>query len=250
MEKPSFTVQIIGTGNAFAKRYFNTSNLITSSGGKRVLIDCGSTVPLALKEGEVALDTIDAIFISHIHADHVGGLEEVAYFFKYILNRKPTLIVAEDIIDTLWENTLKGGLAERVEDTIHDFFKIITFKPYQRLSLGDIELRPVPVKHIPGKPSYGVYVNDTVLFTCDTVFDPELIKAAFESHKVKAVFHDCQLSGEKGTVHTTLREILSLPKEYHEKIYLTHYGDDSRNYESFAGTGLLTLAYQGQRFYY
>ena len=67
-------LQFIGTGDAFGSGgRFNTCFLVESS-GLRFLIDCGATSLTALNRFDVDPDSIDAVFISHLHGDHFGGL--------------------------------------------------------------------------------------------------------------------------------------------------------------------------------
>lgn len=71
-------LRTLGTGNAFAKKNWQSNFLITNN-GKHLLIDCGTYCWLAAEEVGITTADIDAVFISHIHADHVGGLEELAF---------------------------------------------------------------------------------------------------------------------------------------------------------------------------
>ena len=69
----------LGSGNAFTKKNWQ-SNFLIRQNNKWLMIDCGSFAPLALDE-EMGLNEadIDAVYVSHIHADHVGGLEALAF---------------------------------------------------------------------------------------------------------------------------------------------------------------------------
>jgi ribonuclease BN (tRNA processing enzyme) len=80
-------IRVIGCGNAFSMINFNQS-FILEEGGKKLLIDCGSRIPLALINSGIKLADIDAIYISHAHSDHIGGLEEAA-FTRYDWARHP-----------------------------------------------------------------------------------------------------------------------------------------------------------------
>jgi ribonuclease BN (tRNA processing enzyme) len=69
---------MVGTGSGFSKKYYN-NNALFNLNGYRLLVDCGHTAHRSLNELGLSWNhDIDGILITHIHADHVGGLEEVA----------------------------------------------------------------------------------------------------------------------------------------------------------------------------
>ncbi len=82
-------VTCIGCGNAFSKLLFNQSFLLEED-GRKLLIDCGSKIPMALYHHNIDVTEIDDIYISHLHADHIGGLEEMAFGrYDWAMNPKP-----------------------------------------------------------------------------------------------------------------------------------------------------------------
>ena len=103
----------IGCGSAFAKT-LKQNNLLVAKGQENVLIDCGGTCSQSLFEAGVSLRDIDTYLITHSHADHVGGLEEVHMMGRYVLNKKPKMIINETYEKILWEQSLRGG-AEQSE---------------------------------------------------------------------------------------------------------------------------------------
>jgi len=65
---------VIGCGDAFGSgSRYNSCYLLDTTQG-RLMFDCGSTSPHALKRAGVRVSTIDAVVISHCHGDHFGGL--------------------------------------------------------------------------------------------------------------------------------------------------------------------------------
>ena len=62
----------VGDGTASAGR--NHSAYLYSFGGVSVLVDCGEPISRSFKASGLSYDLIDHIFVSHMHADHVGGL--------------------------------------------------------------------------------------------------------------------------------------------------------------------------------
>jgi ribonuclease BN (tRNA processing enzyme) len=48
--------------------------VLLESGSRRVLLDCGSSILQQLERAHVSPSEVDAVFVSHLHADHAGGL--------------------------------------------------------------------------------------------------------------------------------------------------------------------------------
>lgn len=170
------TATIIGCGHSESLINHNSCILIENQQG-RLLIDCGHTTKKALHEQGYSISDIDAIFITHVHGDHVFGLERFAYesLFKY--NKKIRLYFHESLYEELWDQTLKGSLSRIGEGdaTFSDYFDIrpITGKTFEDLGLRfDI----FPVKHTPNKPCYGILVDQKLLYTSDTTTIPDTLK--------------------------------------------------------------------------
>ena len=91
----------LGTGSAFTKRH-NQTNLIVIKGKDHLLIDCGMKAPQALHDLGVSVTNIENILITHSHADHIGGLEEIALMGRYLAKKKPNLVLSETYQHILW----------------------------------------------------------------------------------------------------------------------------------------------------
>ncbi len=229
------TIQMLGTGSAFAKHYYNNNALLDSGEGK-LLIDCGTTASLALHQMGVPLPHIDAILVTHIHADHVGGLEEFGFQMNILHRRKPRLFIAEPLIHPLWEHTLKGGMSQQgMIDKLEDVFEVNVITPGVPTTLvPGIQVELIPTRHIPGKPSYSLFINERLFYSADMVFDPDLLHHLVHERGCRSILHEVQLLGA-GEVHTTLDELLSLPKSLQEQVHLMHYSDDMEQFRDKAG---------------
>lgn len=64
----------LGTGDGWPNGDRNHSSYLYRLGKSRILIDCGESVCRSLTSRGFDWDEIDAVFISHTHSDHVGGL--------------------------------------------------------------------------------------------------------------------------------------------------------------------------------
>ncbi len=87
-------LQFVGCGDAFGSGgRFNTCFHLV---GREInaLIDCGSTSLVSMNKLAINRDAINAIFLSHFHADHVGGLPFFMLEANYILKRERALTVA------------------------------------------------------------------------------------------------------------------------------------------------------------
>ncbi len=236
------TLFFVGVGSAFSKRHYQT-NLLIAKGSDHVLVDCGTKAPQALYELGISVTDIDTYLITHSHADHIGGLEEVMLLNRYVARRRPKIIVSETYQHILWDMSLRGGAAfNEVQDdkylTFGDMWKIV--RPAWRanypretleVNVGTINLKLFRTMHIPEQPatwqeclwSVGLIIDDRVMFTSDTRFDPELLESFGGLFDLEMIFHDAQF--HEGGVHASTKELATLPAETKKKMILVHYGD-------------------------
>ena len=237
-------LKFIGTGSAFSKKFYQ-NNLLVVKGQNHLLVDCGTRTPEALNKVGLSVTNIKNYLITHSHADHIGGLEEVMLVNRYGPGKKPNIIITKSYEDVLWEMSLKGGAAfNETRDgkymEFSDFWKIVRPKPVKYadrersvVTLGDIEIIIFRTKHIPDSSStwedsalsYGLILDKTVLFTSDMRYDPEMVIEFNKEFNFKTIFHDCQLF--KGGVHASIDELSELPSEIKAKMFLMHYQDNA-----------------------
>jgi ribonuclease BN (tRNA processing enzyme) len=234
---------IVGCGHSEALDNFNNNALIQNSQGN-MLIDCGHTIKHALHAQSLSIKDIDSIFITHVHGDHVFGLERVAYesIFKY--KKKIRLIFHESIYDELWTNTLMGSLGKIGEGnrSLDDYFELVILKSFYFQELG-IDFELIPVEHTPNKATFGLYVKDRFFYSSDTKAIPETIKKL----NFDVCFHDATLQ-DWNPVHATLSSLIeSYPLNLRKKIFLMSYEDNWSSFDKIVAKEFKGFAHQSQR---
>jgi ribonuclease BN (tRNA processing enzyme) len=87
-------LQFVGCGDAFGSGgRFNTCFHLVGR-GINALIDCGATSLVALNKLAINRNAIDVIFLSHFHADHIGGVPFFILEATYVLKRERPLTLA------------------------------------------------------------------------------------------------------------------------------------------------------------
>lgn len=260
-KEDNIKITTVGCGNAFSYKNFNQSFVLEET-GNRLLIDCGTRTPLALKEAGIDLESIDAIYISHAHADHVGGLEEVAFLRYDWMNRPihysetekpyaPKLIANEKLMTELWDHTLKGGLdsMEGFDANLETFFEPISVKGNQSFKWGGWTFDLVQQVHIMTgsviKNTFGIMLSKkghkTVYFTTDSQHcSPRQMEVFYQ--KADIILQDCECTGVKPNekefifgsgVHANYGQLagyesansVKLSPEIKAKMWLSHYQD-------------------------
>lgn len=239
----AFKLKFLGTGGSFTRYDVNYHNnaLVTTSAGTKILIDCGMTAPQALHEMGVKPWEIDRVIITHLHSDHIGGLEQLIWERYYTGPSGPGFLPTPVLCGPRLLDPIKTYLEQSLNPYTHRMGYI---DDHWELELAQIDAGPImsiahndqrtnieflDTAHVRGrnidKPAYGFYLTvegRQCYFSGDTTFDLSQIERAASLSDL--IFHECMFFPKyAGTVHTHYGELLTLPKHVKEKIILMHH---------------------------
>lgn len=252
----------LGTGGAFSRSHTNYhNNVLLETDENKILIDCSLMALESLDELGVDPLELDGVIVTHIHGDHVSGLEELGFRGLFLgQGQRFDLITHPNILPSqskkgdqdapdLWENCLKGGMMHiqdedrnAKEADLETYFRPYTSKLFQISEDGPV-FQFIQTDHVSGKYSYGLKIStedEKILFSADA-------RPLKKKHLKWAdtIFHDCMFMPHyKATVHTHLEEIKEMDPDIQEKMYLMHYGDP----EEWEEDELLDVAKKHQTF--
>lgn len=233
-----FKIQFIGVGSAFTTReYYQSNALVIAGSGKKLLIDCGTHAQFALEElginnGNLGRE-IDGVYISHLHADHIGSLEWLAlvtYFNPGF--QRPKLFGIQSLMSDLWNKSLRGGL-ETLEGKIAnltDYFECHPVRINNSFVWENIKFTPVQTVHVVSgmqiQHSYGLMIQEVgsvkrVFLTTDTQFAPYQMRKFYD--QADLILHDCETAPFKSGVHAHYDDLNGLPAPVKAKMWLYHY---------------------------
>jgi ribonuclease BN (tRNA processing enzyme) len=238
-------ITFAGTGSAFTMKNYQTNTIITKN-GKHLMIDAGMDARHLLKDVDLSYKDIDALYITHLHADHIGGVEWLAFttYFDPSVKEKITLIGNNELIRELWNNSLKGGLKsiQGKRTVLNDYFDVQMIKKNGKFVWEDIEFHIVQSVHIMDEyaivPTFGLMMIDPVTqkkidYTGDTQFNPNQIMDFYKDADL--IIQDCETTPFKSGVHANYLDLITLDDDIKKKMVLQHFQDNILDSEDKTG---------------
>ena len=241
-------ITLLGTGGALCdwRVNYNTNAVLHTPEGP-FLIDCGVTAPQSLKELDIPFGDVIGVFLTHMHGDHTGGMEQLIWQRFYVGPTGPTWKDTTVYGSNFMKGALQRALGDAVDEVsggkhqsrgityaggYHILVKFNLLDPQgPGVTVSDVHLRSVRTHHIKGvdvdKPTYGLLIREAgkntggIYWSSDCVFDPDL---ALKYPDVDVIFHDCMFAPKfAGTVHTHYQDLKTLPPSVKGKIILVHH---------------------------
>lgn len=229
-------IRFLGTGSAFTLKNFQT-NIAIEQNGKWLLLDAGGDIRFSLNNVGMSYKDLDAIYVSHLHADHVGGIENMAFCSFFDQNKdKIKLFGNGELLRKGWEDVWKGGLESYQGKllNLNDYFDVNPVRPNTSFWWEGIQFDIVQAIHIYNGyslvPSYGLMIKPekestkTIFWTSDTQFCPAQLLDFYKASDF--IIQDCETSDFKSGVHANFADLVTLPDEVKNKMVLVHYQDN------------------------
>jgi ribonuclease BN (tRNA processing enzyme) len=246
---------ILGKSPSWQDRDGACSGYLVQVGDRRLLIDCGNGVFAKLRRYE-AYERVDAIVISHLHADHLLDLVPFAYALSYgapLRASRPQLHAPPGAQDALRSLCRSWGSPALIDDA----FEVHEYDPAAGLALADAHLRFQPVPHY--VPAYAIDLQSEdsprrLVFSSDCGPNDELSAFAADAELllIESTLLDAQPGEPSG--HLTAAQAGAIGRHAGaRRLVLTHFsdqldGDELRARAEAAFGGPVELAAEGAVF--
>jgi ribonuclease BN (tRNA processing enzyme) len=155
------SVTFIGTSDAFgAGGRRQAAILLETAAGDGLLLDCAPTTTMGLTALGIERQAIDAILVSHFHADHFAGIPQLVLAATYEdRRRKPLRLVGPPGVETR-VRAAAVAMGHSLEERALGFpLRFVELAPGRELDLGVARALAFPVHHQPDSLPHGLRVT-------------------------------------------------------------------------------------------
>jgi ribonuclease BN (tRNA processing enzyme) len=233
------------------------SGYCVSGGGSLVLLDCGPGTLERLWRREL-LGRLDAIVVSHMHADHVLDLLPMAgdVVRSLVGGRRPRLCVPHadgpEVLKALGAAFARGSSTSSRFDAAFD---VCGYRPEDRLQIGELVCTFAPTAH--PRPCFAIRVTDgdaAVVYGADGSPSEAVatLAAGADLLVLEATFaDDAAAAAEHGHMTAAQAGVLAA-RAGAARLLLTHLlpdaGDDYVRHAARSFSGPIELAREGLRY--
>jgi glyoxylase-like metal-dependent hydrolase (beta-lactamase superfamily II) len=222
----SLALRFLGVGNARASELGSASAVLEAEGEPLLLIDCG---PRTLDDYRACYgDAIPkAVFITHLHLDHIGGIEALFYRAYFADQGLVRLHVPAAIVPAL--HAKLAGSAFVLSEGNASFWDAFQLLPVgEFMWLRGLLLSVFPVRHSGYHQAFGLCLPGAFAYTGDTRPIPEVLGHFARSGE--PVFHDCGVEGSPA--HAGADDIArEYSEEQKSRLVLYHYESEAAGRE-------------------
>lgn len=217
---------VLGSGSTVPHPTRSSSAFWVETSGGSILLDCSASAPLRMAQEKLDWPNLDALWISHFHMDHCGGLGPFLAGTKHA----PQMKARQKPLRIFGPAGLKG-LIDRM-DAVNNYrlleqpfpVEVIEIEPLEKFEiLKGIEAVAFKTPHT--DESLAIHIRDgetTLVFSADTGFSLPL--AAFASQADLFILECTFLKDKPIAKHLELAEAVYLIRKAKPKrAMLTHF---------------------------
>lgn len=228
----------LGVGDTFTEKHV-THSLLVEADGFRLAIDCPDSYRRVLRAARdvagpahaASLDLfqIHDVLVTHVHGDHMNGLEGAAYFKFFAQKQKLRLHTIRPVRDAIWDGRLVASMGRLMTSKDPEAFRDLAFEDYfdwsevgvdRTTTIGPFTVHARMTKHhVPTSALVLEHGGKSIGISSDTGFDPSLIKFLADAD---LVVHETNY----GPAHTAYADLLTLDDALKAKMRLIHYPDE------------------------
>lgn len=191
---------------------------MVEEGGRRLLIDTPPELRLQLVRA--GIDSVDAVWYTHCHADHTHGVDDLRVFS--VRRGRPLEAFADADCLSLLERKFAYVFdpdVKPLEGTTRPEAVLTAYRGYQPVKAGGFEVLPLPVPH--GEiEAFGFRIQGLGYIT-DAKRLPPATRAALEG--VRVLVLNALWIGDPHPTHFNVEEAVAVAGEIGaERTYLTH----------------------------
>ena len=225
-----FEAIVLGVGDTFSERHHTTAMLLICD-GFHLAIDCPDSYRSVLRAAAgasgrpLAIADVDHVLVTHVHGDHMNGLEGFAFYKRFAEGKRVKLLTSPEVRASIWDERLKASMGtlwtgERFEPlTFDSYFQHLPLDWSGEVTVGPFRIRTRrTIHHVPTSALLVEAGGRTLGYSSDTAFDPGLIDFLSAAD---LIIHETNF----GPAHTPYAALAALPADLRARMRLNHYPD-------------------------
>ena len=220
-------VTVLGSSNSVPRPRRACSAYLIEGAGRAILADLGSG-SLGNLNAHSAAESVDAVIISHMHADHFLDIIPMRYALKYSprTNDKKVALWLPPGGEKLLRHMVSAFVPESNQDFLGEVFDVAMYDAAQGLQIGDLRVTFAQTTHY--LPTFALRCacgSASVTYSADTAPDERVVRLAHETDVFlceASLPEDYPNSEPRG--HVSAREAGQMAQDASVKqLVITHY---------------------------